>query len=68
MIEVIEYNDLKKRITCTDCGSVLEYNSGDEYVVKEYDHVIRYEVHKHYIICPVCHKHNKTKEIAYDCL
>lgn len=59
MIEVIENNLGRKKITCEHCGSVLKYELGD--VLTRYR---QYEVyHKiydteaiNYIICPVCRK------------
>ena len=68
MVEVIKYNEVRQQVTCCNCGSVLEYDSRDEYIDKEYDHLLRYETHKHYILCPVCNKYIKVKERIYDCL
>lgn len=59
MIEVLENNLGKRKITCEHCGSVLKYELAD--VLTRYK---QYEVyHKiydteaiNYIICPVCHK------------
>ena len=68
MIEVIKKGNNKNKITCPNCKSLLEYGSEDAYIKEEYDYLLRLEIHKHYIICPVCHKHIKVKEMNYDCL
>lgn len=66
MVEVIKRNEMKEQIMCCSCGSILEYSPSDAYIDKEYDHLLRYETHKHYILCPVCKKHIKVKERIYD--
>lgn len=59
MIEVLENNHGKRKITCYHCNSVLRYEHED--VQTKYE---EYEIYHHiydtkainYIICPVCHK------------
>lgn len=59
MIEVIENNLGRKKITCEHCGSVLKYEKEDIHIKNEQYEVYHkiYETKEtNYIVCPVCHK------------
>ena len=71
MIEVIKRGDYdpKERVTCHRCKSILEFSTSDMLSNTEYDHVMKLQICRSYIICPICHETIKVGvERAYDML
>lgn len=56
MIKVLEEKQVPRaEITCSNCGSLLEYGNADLYKREEYSvSVDSYIAYKHYLVCPVC--------------
>lgn len=56
MIKVIEKKQVPRaEITCSNCGSLLEYGNADLYKKVDYSTSVgNYMVSKHYFTCPVC--------------
>lgn len=51
MIKVIEEKQVPRaEITCSNCGSLLEYGNADLYKREDYNYI----AYKHYLVCPVC--------------
>lgn len=69
MIRVIQKEEQhRKRVTCINCDSVLEYDHGDTYHDWHYDCVLKLDIHALYITCPECRYRLKVREWAVDCL
>ena len=56
MIKVLEEKQVPRaKITCNNCGSLLEYGNDDLYKKEDYSvSVGSYIAYKHYLVCPVC--------------
>ena len=69
MITVIQKEDEhRRRVKCPDCDSILEYDYKDTEHTWHCDYVLKLDIHKLYISCPVCKSRLKVREWATDCL
>lgn len=66
-MRVIKNGIQKSQITCDNCGSILEYDTNDEYIGKKaYDYVMSLKIHTWFVDCPVCKTRIKTREIGFE--
>lgn len=65
-MRVVKVGNLRHFCECPECKSILEYDDNDITIEREYDHVLKLEIWKSFIRCPLCKTKIKITEKAYE--